>query len=97
MKYAVAPTIELTKMNDELMAAMVLGALQSDKCRTGAKNIPPPIPTVPLTRPMIALIETLPILVFRIAFNRLLFGMRLFNNRRSDARKRLPPRRKKSD
>ena len=46
------PAIELTKINKLAVAAIFLGVFQFVKWSNGAKNIPPPIPAIPDTKPI---------------------------------------------
>ena len=48
------PEIELINMNKEAVVAITFGFSAFIKKRIGLKKIPPPIPTIPETRPMIA-------------------------------------------
>ena len=47
----IKPDIELIKINKEAVVAIILGFSALSKKSIGLKNIPPPIPTTPETKP----------------------------------------------
>ena len=46
------PEIELINMNKEAVVTIIFGLSDLSKKRIGLKNIPPPIPTTPDTKPI---------------------------------------------
>ena len=47
------PEIELIKINNDAVVAIIFGFSAFNKNRMGLKKIPPPIPTIPATNPRI--------------------------------------------
>ena len=53
----IIPDMELIKINIDVVVTICFGLAALIKKRIGLKNIPPPIPTIPETKPNIAPIK----------------------------------------
>ena len=85
VSWPVTPKIEFTKINKDAVAAICLGYPALIKNNMGLKNIPPPIPTIPETKPIIDPIKIDNIFETFLILNLLLFNVLLSIKRKTPA------------